>query len=109
MTQTQRIAPADFEYMVAAPVGPRGKLAGSHVSDLTDQAALVLFCEFCNPKFNPKKNRYEIWRRETYVRGLCDGCGQLTLHGSAFIHQATHDLVGDWESRPARRGRWGTR
>ena len=103
------IKPADFEYVVAA--GPRGKLAGSHVSDLTEQSALVVFCEFCNPKFNPRKNRYETWRRETYVHGLCDGCGQYTLHGRAFIHQSTHDLVGEWENRPlsTRRGRWSLR
>ena len=101
----------DFEYMIPAPVGPRGKLAGTHVGDLTAQAALVQFCEFCNSKFNPRKNQYEPWRRETYIRGLCDGCGQYTLHGVAFIHQSTHDLVGEWENRPisARKGRWSLR
>lgn len=104
------ITPADFEYVVAASVGPRGKLAGTHIDDQVQQAALVQFCEFCNPKFNPKKNHYEVWRRETYIRGLCDGCGQYTLHGTAFIHQSTHDLVGEWERRPqSRRGRWATR
>ena len=93
------------------PVGPHGKTAGSHISDLSEQAALVMLCEGCNPKFNPKKNHYEPWRRETYSRGLCDGCGTYTLHGLAFIHQSTHALVGEWENRPlrTRKGRWALR
>ena len=100
----------DYELM-AAPVGPVRKTAGSHIDDLVSQGALVQFCEFCNPEFNPRKNHYESWRRETYIRGLCDGCGTYTLHGFAFIHQSTHDLVGEWENRPLsqRKGRWALR
>jgi len=92
--------------VAAAPVGPRGKTAGSHIDDHVQLFKMIVLCEFCNPKFNPRKNHYEVWRHETYVRGLCDGCGQLTLHGTGFIHQSTHDLVGEWENRPSRRGRW---
>ena len=106
------IAPADFEYMAAAPVGPKhGQLAGSHIADYTALAKMLVFCEFCVNKFNPRKNAYEVWRRETYIRSLCDGCGQMTLHGRGFIHQSTHDLVGEWENRPisARSGRWSLR
>jgi hypothetical protein len=102
------ISPADYELVIAAPVGPKRKTAGSHISDLSQQGAMIVLCEFCNPKFNPKKNHYEVWRRETYVRGLCDGCGQYTLHGAGFIHQSLHDISGEWENRPMsrRRGRW---
>jgi hypothetical protein len=98
--------------LAEVPSGPKsGTLAGSHVADLTGLSKMVVLCEFCNPKFNPRKNHYEVWRHETYVRGGCDGCGQYTLHGRAFIHQATHDLVGEWENRPlsSRRGRWSLR
>ena len=100
----------DYELM-AVPIGPRGKTAGTHVDDHVQQGALVQFCEFCVNKFNPKKNRYEVWRRETYIYGLCDGCGQYTMHGVAFIHQSTHGLVGEWENRPlsTRKGRWALR
>ena len=102
----------EWEYMAAAPVGPRsGQLAGSHIADYTALAKMLVFCEFCVGKFNPRKNHYETWRRETYVRGLCDGCAQMTLHGRGFIHQSTHDLVGEWENRPlaTRNGRWSIR
>ena len=98
--------------LIPAPVGPRsGQLGGTHVGDLTDLAKMIVLCEFCNPKFNPRKNRYEVWRRETYVRGLCDGCGQMTLHGHGFIPQSLHEHVGEWENRPlsTRRGRWALR
>lgn len=97
--------------MAAAPVGPKGRTAGTHINDYIELDKMILLCEFCNPKFNPKKNRYEVWRHDTWCRGLCDGCGSMTLHGRGFITQRFHDLVGDWENRPMsqRRGRWVTR
>lgn len=94
----------------AAPIGPRGRTAGTHIDDHVQLLKMIVLCEFCNPKFNPRKNHYETWRHETYIRGLCDGCGGMTLHGSGFIHQSTHDLCGEWENRPSRRqGRWARR
>jgi len=97
--------------MAEVPSGPKGMTAGSHIADLGALAKLIQLCEFCKPKFNARKNHYEVWRRETYVRGACDGCGQFTLHGVAYIHQSTHDLVGEWENRPlsTRKGRWALR
>ncbi len=91
----------------AAPVGPRGKLAGTHIDDHVQLDKMIALCEFCQPKFNMKRNRYELWR-DTYTRGLCDGCGMYTLHGRGYIPQSLHALVGEWEVRPARArsGRW---
>jgi hypothetical protein len=94
--------------IVPVPSGPRGRLAGTHIDDQVALTKMIVLCEFCNPKFNPRKNRYEVWRKETWVRGACDGCSNYTLHGRGFIHQSFHEQVGEWENRPmsARRGRW---
>ena len=90
----------------AAPVGPKRKLAGTHIDDLVALNKLILMCEYCTHKFSPKAHGYGLW---SLSRGLCDGCGGHTLHGRAFIPDTLHAQSGIYRSTPPRRGRWATR
>ena len=98
--------PRDLADATAAPVGPKRKLAGTHIDDLVALNKLILICEYCTHKFAPKARNYEFWGPS---RGLCDGCGGHTLHGRAFISETFHTQSGIYRSTPPRRGRWATR
>ena len=91
---------------VEAASRPGHRVAGGWIDDIVALRQAVFLCEFCNPKFNPKSRNYELWRRDVWSHARCDGCGQMSLHARVFIHEATHETVGEWERRPVRRGRW---
>lgn len=76
---------------------------GGWVTDLVAKRAMVMLCPFHVSKFNPRTHQYEVWRQQVSI-GKCDDCGTLSPQIRAFIHQSTHDAVGEW-TRP-RRGRW---
>ena len=97
----------DLAKAAEAPVGARGKLKGSHIDDLVALGKLVLLCDFCDPKFNPRSNRYERYMKIP-VAGLCDACGDHVWTGKAFIPQFNHDDVVYETPVQAtrRRGRW---
>lgn len=78
--------------------------AATWLGDLSSLKKLIILCSFCRPKFNPRKNGY----RRFYVHditgatdghaanGRCDACKQPTVNsggGTAFVHEATYDLV----------------
>ena len=89
-----------------APVGAKGKLRGSHIDDLVALRKLVLLCDFCDPKFNPKSNQYERYMKIP-VAGRCDACGDHVWTGKAFIPQFHHDDVAyETPIQQRRRGRW---
>ena len=84
---------------------PWNRVAGGWISDLASLQKFVMLCPFCAPKFNPRPNGYEVWRRDTQSIGKCDGCNQVSTYLRGYISEAYHDLVGEWERHP-RRGRW---
>lgn len=82
------------------------QLAGSYMSDLCALGKSVILCDFCAPKFNPRRSHYEQWRRDLQVRGRCDDCREHFPggHGRMFVPEALHGAVNeDWGRR---RGRW---
>lgn len=85
---------------------PWHRVAGGWVADLVGKRLCIILCPFHVSKFNPRHNQYEVWRRHQWAIGKCDECGQVSSQNRVFIHQSTHDAVGEW-TRP-RRGRWRT-
>ena len=85
---------------------PWNRPAGGWVSDLTALQKFVMLCPFCGPKFNPKKADYEVWRTNAFHVGKCDGCKELSTYLCGYIHQEHHPIVGEWQRKPPRRGRW---
>lgn len=83
---------------------PWHRPAGGWVDDLVGRRLMVMLCPFCVGKFNPRVHHYEVWRSHLNSIGRCDGCNQVSHQIRGFIHQSTHDAVGEW-TRP-RRGRW---
>jgi hypothetical protein len=85
--------------------GPKHtSLAGSRVDDLVQNGKMVMLCSFCDPKFNPRRNKYVPWSRTWLPNGQCDGC---KTHGSglkAFIPESNYDAVAVHE--PSRGPRW---
>jgi hypothetical protein len=86
-------------------------LAGGWVLDGVALRKCITLCDDCDRKFNPKKLNYELWRRDfgatgPYVVSDCWGCSKKWLKCKAFIHESTHDAVGDYH-QTRRRGRWG--
>ena len=84
---------------------PWHRVPGGYIGDLVARRLMVLLCPFHVAKFNPRIHHYEVWRQQPAI-GKCDDCGTLTPQIRGFIHQSTHDAVGEW-TRP-RRGRWRT-
>ena len=87
---------------------PSGRLAGGWIADGIGLKKCITLCDECDPKFSPKKLHYELWRRDLgmtgpYVLSDCWGCSRTWVKCKAFIHESTHDAVGDHSSR---RGRW---
>lgn len=81
-----------------------GRLPGGRLADQVALNQMVQVCPGCRHLFDARAARYERWRRETYIMGLCDACQRFDAHCTGFITQRDHDLVGEW-SRP-RKGRW---
>lgn len=92
---------------MAAPLRPPQMLPGSWVNDLAALKQTVMLCEFCDPKWNPRRASYEPWRRDLWVTARCDACTQMSRHVKTYIHESLHVAVGDPETR-RRRGRWGS-
>lgn len=88
------------------PGRPSGQLGGAWNADLTALRKCVILCDFCIHKFHPRRHGYEPWR-QTLTRARCDDCKQYSARCMTFIHESTHDAVGDWQ-RPAK-GRWARR
>ena len=93
----------------ADPGRPWNRPAGGWVADLVGLQKVVMLCDFCAGKFNPRANHYEPWRRGLYAIAKCDGCNQYGQKAKLFIHQSTHDEVGEFTPARAKRGRWGKR
>ena len=91
-----------------APGRPWNRLAGGWIDDQVELKKFVMLCPFCVHKFNPRKNHYEVWRREVQGIGKCDDCKQISPYLKGFIHQSSHDLGGDFMvgGPKRRRGRW---
>ena len=86
---------------------PKGRTPSSHVDDMVALRKLVLLCDFCRPKWNPRKDHYELYQKIP-VAGNCDACGDHVWTGTAFIPEINHDAL-IYESPIAarrRRGRW---
>ena len=88
---------------------PSGRLAGGWVMDGVALRKCITLCDECDPKFNPRKLNYELWRRDfgmtgPYVISDCWGCARKWVKCKAFIHESTHDEAGD--TYAPRRGRW---
>ena len=88
-----------------APGRPWRRPPGGWVSDLAAIRQTVLLCEFCDPKWNPRRAGYEPWRRDLLAMARCDGCKQLSRHCKTYIHASFHAAVGDPETR-RHHGRW---
>lgn len=95
--------PAKVRKAAIAPGRPSNRVAGGWIDDHVALKKMISLCPFCVPKFNPRGNHYELWR-SVYTVAKCDDCNQHDLRCKSFIHQSTHDAVGDWSR--SRRGRW---
>lgn len=84
---------------------PWNRPAGGWLDDFVALRKAIMLCPFCAPKFNPRARNYEVWRRELLVMARCDGCNQVSHQIRTFIHESTHDSVGEIQ-KPRRRGRW---
>ncbi len=87
-----------------APGRPIYRLAGGWIADMVALKKFIMLCEFCQPKFNPRKHGYEVYREETHSVGQCDGCNQMSTHLRGYISQSLHSTLG--EERVKHRGRW---
>ena len=90
---------------------PTRRLPGGWVADAVALRKCITLCDDCDHKFNPRKVGYELWRRNfgttgPYVLSDCWGCNRKWVKTKAFIHESTHDSVGD---DAPRRGRWASR
>lgn len=91
-----------------APGRPWRRPPGGWVADLVALRRAVTLCDFCAPKFNPRRNGYEVWRKNLRANGRCDGCNTMTFRPTGamvmYIHESLHDTVGEY-TRPSH-GRW---
>ena len=87
------------------PGRPSGGTAGSWVADFVALNRAIMLCPFCVNKFNPRANKYEVWRNEIYSIAKCDDCRQTSRQIRTFIPIAQHYNLGEWMQRP-KRGRW---
>ena len=85
---------------------PSGRTPGGWVTgDCVENRRLITLCPFCVGKFSPRAYEYELWRPFNLTAD-CNACGQKSPYCRGFIHESTHDVVGD--DRPRRRGRWAS-
>lgn len=91
-----------------APGRPWRRPPGGWIGDFVGLGRALVLCDFCAPKFNPRRNGYEVWRKHLRANGRCDGCNTLAYRPAGamtmFIPEALHDAVGEY-TRP-RRGRF---
>lgn len=85
-----------------APGRAAGRTAGGFISDLTAVKQCILLCEFCQHRFDAKRNGYRKWK-DTYVVARCDGCKSHSIRATAFVHEDNFHVVE--RDRP-KRGRW---
>jgi hypothetical protein len=77
--------------------------AASTVCDFVDSQTALFLCSFCQPKFNPKKNKYRAryvpdysGKTSGYIgSGRCDACSQMCMDGKLFIHEEYWKLVSN--------------
>jgi hypothetical protein len=86
---------------------PYARTRGGWIADGVGLQKCITLCNDCDHIFNPKRLNYELWRRDLgmtgpYVVSDCWGCDRKWVKCKAFIHESTHDTVGD----ERRRGRW---
>ena len=97
--------PAKVRKAAEAPGRPVHRPAGGWIADLTALQKMITLCPFCIEKFSPRQHHYEVWRKHWYVVAKCDDCHRIDPRCRAYIHQSTHDQIGDWTRR---RGRWAS-
>ena len=72
------------------------QIAGAWITELSDTRTAILLCSFCQPKFNPRRNKYRAkftgdptGLTDGYMsNGRCDDCGEMTQNrggGKLFI------------------------
>ena len=98
MTPARRMAALEH------PGRPIGMLGGTWNADQVTLKKCVILCGFCVHKFHPRRQGYEAWRDVTSF-SRCDECRELRHGCKTFIHESTHDAVGNWATRPTH-GRW---
>ena len=85
--------------------GPKHtSLAGSRIDDLVQNGKMVMLCSFCDPKFNPRRNRYVPWSRMWLCVAQCDGCKNQMNGVKAFIPEYNHEAIAVHE--PSRGRTW---
>ena len=85
--------------------GPKHtSLAGSRVDDLVQTGKMVMLCSFCDPKFNPRRNKYVAWSRMWLCVAQCDGCKNHANGVKAFIPEYNYDAIAVHE--PSRGRKW---
>ena len=87
------------------PGRPDRRPRGGWLDDLTSLKKFISLCPLCVGKFNPRLYGYELWR-SIYTVARCDLCKAFEIRCKSFIHESTHDQVGDVFRR---RGRWASR
>ena len=91
----------------ASVATPSGRLPGGALADKVALKQMITLCPLHLGKFNPRAAGYELWRALYTVAECCWGSRHIDLRCKTFIHESTHDQVGDWTRR--RRGRWASR
>lgn len=82
---------------------PWHRAPGGWIADAVGSRNCIILCPFHVNKFNPRKNHYEVWRQYQFAVGKCDDCGTTSPQNRVFIHQSTHDQVGEHHPRRGRR------
>ena len=88
------------------PGRPSGSVAGGWIADFVALKRVIMLCPFCVGKFNPRANKYEVWRNDLYSVAKCDDCKQMSRQIRTFIHQSQHHETGEWMRHKPTRGRW---
>ncbi len=69
---------------------PRGRNAGSWISDLVTLGKALTLCSSCWPKFNFKRYGYQptvLTATSKHVIGDCDGCRERLQRCTLFVKQ----------------------
>ena len=69
-----------------------GRLPGGHVIDLADLKKAITLCDTCITKFNAKAHDYTTKSNLPFVRGRCDGCGNMSQRAHLLVHSSLANL-----------------
>ena len=86
----------------------------SWLMDLADTRKIIILCQFCQPKFDPRRHGYRRWYAESHtpntdphqVNGKCDACKTtVTSGGRGYVSEETYGLLCKDPSESRRRSR----